>query len=70
MVCGEMGGTCCTDWVKMYLYRVWWEHEGKRLLGKHRQRCYDNIRMHVKGVGVVVWPGLMPLSTVTIARLL
>jgi len=63
-----MGGTCCTDG-EMYVYRFWWEKEGKKLLGKRRCRWKD-ISVHVKGMAVVVWPGLVPLCTVTSDTLL
>jgi hypothetical protein len=70
MECGEMGGTCCMDGEKMYVYKFWREQEGKKLLGKHRRRWDDNIRMRLKGADVAVWLGLMALSTVTSDRLL
>jgi hypothetical protein len=57
-----MGGTCCRDG-EMYVCGVLWEQEGKNLLGKRRCRWKD-IRIRLKG-GDVVWPGLMPLCTVT-----
>jgi len=47
-----MGGTCCTDG-EMYVDRILWEHKGKRLLGKHRRRWENDVRIHVKGY--VLW---------------
>jgi hypothetical protein len=32
--------------------------EGKRLLGRHRRRWEDNIKMDIQEVGLEVWTGL------------
>jgi len=33
------------------------KHEGKRLLGRFRRRCEDNIKMDLQEVGWGVWTG-------------
>jgi hypothetical protein len=48
----EMGGACSTDGEEIGVYRVLvGKPEGKRPLGRPRQRWEDNIRMDLQEVG-------------------
>jgi hypothetical protein len=50
----------CYTWGRGELYTgFWWGNLRKRLLGRPRHRCKDNIRMDLHEVGRGVWTGLI-----------
>ena len=46
----------------MYTGFWWVKPEGKRLLGRHRRRCEDNIKIDLQEVGWGEWTGLIWLT--------
>jgi hypothetical protein len=66
-----MGRACNTNGAKRTAYRTLVRKpEGKRPLGRSRRKWDDNIKMDFRGIGWVVWTGLIWLRIGTNGELL